>query len=387
MSDGSPYFYAWCDEADRVDAFAAAMSVLVARGATCNVDIQSIDHPDVAWRRSIPIDEAIAAVRTAFSPGTYVFASLPVTLSSGSVVRFAIVCNGDNYERRGPSGPLCASPFDRRDLFPWSLKIAIGGSMGGVETEAAIASMQVLQDIEDLLIRVCAPEAHVRVKCVKTGACVDVGDWGAPAEACATYHADAASVARDLALSWVHLYEGDKTALTAGMSLELLRTRIDAAPHGACVGIASDIDLVRQHMRVDWAAAASRETRPTRVDAVRRGARAPIEGDAKLTRETVLKVLDRPPSLLLDALEASAVPDDDWRSVESTARETIAATKEGAPTYQADVASRKHVQFIKRHAPFHVRRLPSGGVVLATHPYRTLWPLWADALFILGIMT
>jgi hypothetical protein len=24
-------------------------------------------------------------------------------------------------------------------------------------------------------------------------------------------------------------------------------------------------------------------------------------------------------------------------------------------------------------------------VLLATHPYRTLWPLWADALFLLGI--
>jgi hypothetical protein len=32
-----------------------------------------------------------------------------------------------------------------------------------------------------------------------------------------------------------------------------------------------------------------------------------------------------------------------------------------------------------------VRRLPNGGVMLATHPYRTLWPLWADALFLLGI--
>ena len=26
-----------------------------------------------------------------------------------------------------------------------------------------------------------------------------------------------------------------------------------------------------------------------------------------------------------------------------------------------------------------------GGVLLATHPYRTLWQLWADALFLLGI--
>ncbi|WP_437327141.1 hypothetical protein [Sorangium sp. So ce381] len=382
MSDGSPYFYAWCDEADRVDAFAAAISALVTRDATCNVDIQSIDHPDVAWRRSIPIDEAIAAVRNAFSPGTYVFASLPVTLSSGSSVRFAVVCNGDKYERRGPSGPLCASPFDRRDLLPSSIEIAFGGSLRGVEIESAIASIQVQQEIEDLLIRLCAPEAHPRVR---TGACVDVGDWGAPVETCASYHADAASVARDLALSWVHLHEGDKTALAAGTSHELLRARIDAAPHGACVGIAGDVELLRQHMRMDWAASASRDTRPARADTARRGARAVVEGDAELTRETVLKALDTPPSLLLEALEASAVPDDAWRSIESAALETIAATNEGVPMYEVDVTSRKHVQFIERHAPYHVRRLPSGGVVLATHPYRTLWPLWADALFLLGI--
>jgi hypothetical protein len=32
-----------------------------------------------------------------------------------------------------------------------------------------------------------------------------------------------------------------------------------------------------------------------------------------------------------------------------------------------------------------MRRLPNGGVLLATHPDRILWPLWADALFLLGI--
>jgi hypothetical protein len=56
-----------------------------------------------------------------------------------------------------------------------------------------------------------------------------------------------------------------------------------------------------------------------------------------------------------------------------------------APTHQVDVTSRKHAQFLERHAPYHVRRLPSRGVRLATHPYRTLWPLWAHALFLLGI--
>ena len=74
------------------------------------------------------------------------------------------------------------------------------------------------------------------------------------------------------------------------------------------------------------------------------------------------------------------------------ANQLIEAKKQGAPTeevdisgYKMDVRTGKHARFIERHAPYHVRRLPSGGVLLATHPYRTLWPFWADALFLLGI--
>ena len=79
------------------------------------------------------------------------------------------------------------------------------------------------------------------------------------------------------------------------------------------------------------------------------------------------------------------MPDDEWRAVEPRAREAIQATKDGALTHEVDVTTRKHVQFIERHAPYHVRRLPNGGVLLATHPYRALWQLYADALFLLGI--
>ncbi|WP_437763058.1 hypothetical protein WMF27_42925 [Sorangium sp. So ce281] len=384
MSDSGPWFYAWCDEAARVEAFEAALVALVHPQGRCDVDISSLDTPARTWRHSALIDEVVTMTRAAFAADTHISVDFGVQLRSGRWSCFGIECFGEEYERRYPSGPLRGSPFDRRDVLPWRLEIALGGRLGGVEIEAAVASMQVQQDIEDLLIRLCAPEVHARVK---TGACVGVGDWGAPVETCATYHADVASIARDLALSWIHLNEGYKTPTTAGMSLDSLRARIDAAPRGARVGIAGDVELVRQHMRMDWAASASRDMRPTRAEAVRRGARAVTEGDAELTRETVIKALDMPPSLLLDALEASAVPDDAWRSVESAALETIAATKEGAPTYEADVTSRKHVQFIERHAPYHVRRLPSGGVMLATHPYRTLWPLWADALFLLDLIS
>ena len=79
------------------------------------------------------------------------------------------------------------------------------------------------------------------------------------------------------------------------------------------------------------------------------------------------------------------MPDDEWHAVEPRALELIEARKQGAPTEEVNVSTGKHTRFIERHAPYHVRRLPNGGGLLATHPYRTLWPLWADALFLLGI--
>ncbi|NUQ78543.1 MAG: hypothetical protein HUU21_33865 [Polyangiaceae bacterium] len=89
--------------------------------------------------------------------------------------------------------------------------------------------------------------------------------------------------------------------------------------------------------------------------------------------------------IVLEALEAAAVPDDEWRAVEPLALEHLAAIEQGASVVEVDVTSKKHRHFIEQHAPYHVRRLPNGGVMLATHPYRTLWPLWADALDLLGI--
>jgi hypothetical protein len=379
VSDGSPYFYAWCDEADRVDAFAAALSALVRPGGTCGIRIRSIDHPDETWRDAIPIDETVTAVRGAFATGTHVFADFGVKLSSGSVPCFALECNGEGYERRGPSGPLCASPFDQRDVLPQRLEIAVSDGARSVAVEATILAMQVQQDIEDLLVRLCAPDARVRI----TTGCVTLGAWYAPIETCATYHADAASVARDLALSWVHLHDGDKVERAAGLSLSALQAHVEAAPRGERIAVAGDVELLRKHFRLERAAA--EEAKHAHVEAAMRGARARLPGDAELTREQVLAALATPLATLLEALEASAVPDDEWRAVEPLALEIIQATAKGAPTEEVKVNTGKHVRFIERHSPYHVRRLPNGGVMLATHPYRTLWPLWADALFLLGI--
>jgi hypothetical protein len=338
MSEPGPYFYAWCDEADKVDAFAAVVSALAIQGTTCGLMITNV----MCSGRSV--DQVIEEVRANFRTEQSVYTSFYAILPSGRRVEFSFRCFGAVFERKSPTGPLRMTPFYREELLPARLPIALGGGERSVEVETVIASLLVQPDIEDLLLRFCAPDASKRVP---TGGCAEFWGWGAPVEIGATYHADAAEVARDLALSWVHLYDGDKVEGAAGLSLSALRERVEAAPHGA---------------------------------------RVAVKGSAELSRETVLAALDTPPSALLDALEASAAaPDDEWRAALPRAQETLEAAKQGAPTYEADLTTRKHVRFLQQHAPYHVRRLPTGGVMLSTHPHRTLWQLWADALYLLGI--
>jgi hypothetical protein len=137
---------------------------------------------------------------------------------------------------------------------------------------------------------------------------------------------------------------------------------------------------------VECIAGSSLDVLCARIDAAPQGARVVVKEGGELSRETVLKVLATPPSLLLDALEAAAAaPDDAWQAVEPRALMAMEAISEGGPAYEADLTTRKHVRFIEHHAPYHVRRLPNGGILLATHPYRTLRRLWADTLDLLDI--
>src|SRR5262249_17472872 len=146
--------------------------------------------------------------------------------------------------------------------------------------------------------------------------------WGAPVELSATYNADG-YLARDIALSWLHLHDGNRVGYAAGLSLDALAARVNAAPKGASVGVAVTIRHIEEHIGRDNEAAHLPDERPTRFDFVRRGPRARLPGDVELTREQVLAVLSTPPATLLEALEASAVPDDEWRAVEPLALEAI----------------------------------------------------------------
>lgn len=295
------------------------------------------------WLDYMPVEEAAAKLLAVFNTDTYSSASYNVTLGSNRTLDFGAHFCGDGAVRRGAVGPIGVSPFDKVQLLPLHLPLVSQHGARSVDVEAALSALVAQDDVEDVLLRLCAPDATKRVT---TGGCTRLWHWGAPIEIGATYHADASSVARDLALSWVHLHDKERMEWAAGMSLEALHARVDAAPQGASVA---------------------------------------VEGSGQLSREVVLAAIKTPPAALLDALEASALPDDEWRAVEPLALAAIEAMTADAPTYEADVSTRKHFQFLRLHAPYHVRRLPGGGVLLATHPYRTLWQLYADALFLLGI--
>lgn len=399
-----PELYGWCDEDDRLDAFVSALSAFVAPGRLVEISISpSVGQSDGYAAR--PHEQAVALVRSSFSTDVSVSAGFSVMTSFGHRIPFGISCNAERYERWCPTGPLSASCNDQSELLPQRIDVAIGTTRS-VEVEAAILSIHVQQDVEDFLGRLCAPDQSRRVM---TGGCSDLSEWGPPIEMAATYHADVAFLARDLALSWVRIHDGYHVARAAGMPLDALRARVEAAPHGTHIPVAGNVMRARKHCEQERLAhiarleLLSRDLDPRvhirklteiqkkedalllRGELPSHGTRVALPGDDELTREQVLAALSMPPATLLEALEASAVPDDEWRAVEPLALETIQAAKEGVPTAEVRVLTGKHGRFIERHAPYHVRRLPNGGVLLATHPYRTLWPLWADALLLLGI--
>ena len=298
-------------------------------------------------------------------------------LHSGDVIQFGVSAWRDEYDRGYSCGPLLGQPDERTELLFLKMQIAHGG-ISSVEAEAAVLALVTIENIKDLLLRICAPD---KTKRVVTGACTWSRIWGPPVYACATYNADA-NITRDLALSWVHLHDRDDTEHLAALPLNALRERVEATPLDTHVLVSSELKLLRDkdavHTHLDVFP-------PLKITV--RGARIDFIGEHTLTREQVLKVLDTPGNTLLEAFEAAAVADEDWRAVESHALETLKAKEQGAPCYEKWVNSRAHLLFIEQHAPYHVRRLPNGGVLLATHPYRTLWRLWADALDLLGIRT
>lgn len=379
MRDWGPVFFASCAANHRLDALVATIEASAA-AATYEIAIRPRTGNDID-RYPCTVDEVVAAVRGAYGTGVSFHLSFGAHLMHGRVVRFSLDCHDPEYERRSHPGeePFFAQVSAARgDTSEPAELIELPIGERSVAVEAAIVTLPTLVDQEEVG-RFLGASPHVH-----TCGATMLWDWGAPIEMCATYNADG-NVARDLALSWMHLHHGERTRFVAGSSLDALRGRIEAAPPGARVGVASTVPRIEDHHELDSAAQRSGDMRPKRPDIVRDGSRARLPGDVDLTREQVLAALSTPPATLLEALEASAMPDDEWRAAELLALEALQAIKEGSFTCEVNVNTGRHLRWIERHAPYRVRRLPNGGVMLGAHPYRVLWPLWADALLLLGI--
>ena len=377
-------FFAWCNEADKVDAFAAALSALSTPEWPCSLDLHTTGARDELCLSALSAYEIITLVRTKFKNNSRARVDVTARGPSGCGISLDVECQASGYGFvQFPLDPLVAHARGA-EYYRRFLEVAYPDDKRSIILEAAILSMLIREEVEDILLRLCAPDDSKRVP--TGGATGSFYLWGAPLELGATYNADG-NVARDVALSWLNLHDGYLVGYIAGTSLDALAARVEAAPKGATVGVATKLDRVDEHETLDRKAAHHPASRGTHVGAIRRVPRDRLPGDVDLTREQVLKVLATPPTTLLEALEAAAVPDDEWRSAEPLALEALAAKAEGAPTVEVEVNTDRHRRFIERHAPYRVRRLPNGGVLLATHPYRTLWQLWADALELLGIRT
>jgi hypothetical protein len=212
-----------------------------------------------------------------------------------------------------------------------------------VDVEAGVAYSVWFTDASELLVRLCMSSPAIAV-----GGCDRGGSWGLAATTyVASYHADGYA-ARDLARTWWHLTHPDSAVMTAGSSLAELRACVEASPRGLRLSPAIGV----------W-----------------------------LTREEVLAAMDLPKEDLLAALEACAEARSvEWHAVEADINRVIRGVEHAAVSeIEWSHMGHRHIRFLKEHAPSVVKRLENGGVVLFAHPYRTLWPLWASALDLLGI--
>jgi hypothetical protein len=307
------------------------------------------------------------------------------------IIVVGITCRFPSDHGGGGPGCLLSVAQQHCEVMPDWAQIALShqGDLS-VRVRAAILGLFGQENVEKVFLGICAPDAHSRVKMGGYNV-VDKGydrllwsncAWRAPLEMAATYHGDHL-VARDVAISWLYLHDGDPINSVVDLSLDVLTARVEAAPPGATVGISSRAPHVISHA-VDESKHAPDSKERTPLNTLR-GPRALAREDDILTREQVLATLATPSETLIQALEAAAVPDDEWLEAEKLALDVLAAKKEGDPAEFVHIDWLEQRNFLEEHAPYHVRRLPNGGVMLATHPCRHMWPLWARALELLGI--
>ncbi|MDI1451923.1 hypothetical protein [Polyangium sp. 6x1] len=336
-----PWFDAWCPEANRIEAFIAAVSALV--GASDRWDVADPDDVNPSKVVSLCMTDAARLLRDTYPRHGYSHAFFELKGCSGAAMEFGATVRCDRLLERSYGAPVQCSSWMGGVLFPSRVALAKKRGRSTVEMVAGVAWRMAVNDIYEILVRICTSSAAFT-----TAGCSGGTPRHVPILNGSTYHADGNPM-RDLALSWIDLHDDEPNKLAAGASIDALRARVEAAPRG------SSISLLDESM---------------------------------LKREEVLAAMDLSPSVLVEALQVCAGKiDPEWRAVEpdviqalNDMRDPAVESHEGVPSDSDD-----HDRFIKEHTPSYVERLDKGGLVLLAHPYRTLWPLWADALALLGI--
>jgi hypothetical protein len=344
-----PTFLAWCPEADRFDAFSSALSALVGEAGECTVyGEMNEDYSHETY--SLTPAKAVELIRPLYEKRGVEVARIDFQATSGRVLDVRLDVHVDRL--RDPGFALlyigfATEAFREGFLLPPKLPRLKRGRPSSLAMEAGVAWNIAMRDSFDILVRFCTSSAAIT-----TGCCAEGPDWRAPITAAATYHADGYP-GRDLALSWMYRHDKEPIDLAAGWSIDALRERVEASPRGSSV----------------W-----------------------ILDEDRLAREQVLAALGLPPKVLLEALEAATNQlHPEWETIQWDLSRLLDEIKSAIASASAEddvemiPVTEEHIDFIEAHTPAYVKRLDNGATVLLAHPDRTLWPLWADALRLLGI--
>jgi len=332
-----PTFLAWCPEAHRFDAFTSTLVALVGAGV-CEV----FDFDDDDSDFFLPPREAAALIRAQYESTGFQRANIEFHAPSGRELQLgALVYSPRLCELGEPalSVGFWSQPFFEGFLLPEDFPWLKRGGPSSVAIQAGVAWQVAIRDTYEILMRFCTSSPAIT-----TGCCVEGPDWGAPITAAGTYHADGYP-GRDLALTWMYLHDKEPIDLAAGWSIDALRERVEASPRGSSV----------------W-----------------------IVDEDRLAREQVLSALDLPPKDLSDALKAASRKlDPAWEAIELGLHRLLEESSDD--NSELIPVTEEHIRFIEDHTPATVKRLDNGALILIAHPDRTLWPLWSDALALLGI--
>jgi hypothetical protein len=391
-----PEFYALVDEPNAGEAYLATLSALY-DPVVANDPKRHRFEFDVA-REGSSLEEVLAVKRETLCCG-YAGTRIPFLTRSQRYLLDVIL--GIERVRDGEGSRSSQLSVRNTDIMhqdfivPSDFYDAAARDELSVPVSAAILGHIWQGHLDQVFLAMCAPDAQSRVKMGVYNVLdklygIDLENgigsigWHAAVEMAATYHGNH-EVARDLAFSWLHLHDGRAIDSVVHLSLDDLITRVEAVPRGTSIGIASRTEHVVKHGFEQSNACTLAKDQVTAMNwSV--GPRVRYPEDDELTREHVLATLQTPSETLLQALEAAAVPDGEWRDAEKRALDVLdGLNKEGEPSRWLRLDRFEQRCFLEEHAPYHVRRLPNGGVMLAAYPYRYLWPLWASALDLLGI--